>query len=355
MQKYSEFIQALTSGGAPTGPNGIMELDQATIDAINLENVQQAIAKNINLDPQGNINTFDISNNIPEDNDLDAYSDSELMESDTTSNRGILELLKSGAGNVVDYIKGGGIIGKGIMGVTNILDNMFSRESLSRRNFNAMTPGQQQYTSSLYNPGGLLEGYNQTSAYGQGAIGTLSDRLGTIQNTLDRQGTNRSSVLEQREQQIKDAIDNSINIGEREALADPNRSVQHPGSNIRTRTDIDVADGGAETSGGKIVCTMMNESYGFGSFRNKIWLKHSKDLPKEYEIGYHKIFLPLVKFAKGKGKINRVVKKTLEHIARHRTLDLKQEMKGKTHLLGRIYRKILEPICFIVGKVSNND
>jgi hypothetical protein len=81
-------------------------------------------------------------------------------------------------------------------------------------------------------------------------------------------------------------------------------------------------------------------------------LKHSKDLPKEYEVGYHKIFLPLVKFAKGEGKINKVVKKTLEHIARHRTLDLKQEMKGKTHTLGRVYRKILEPICFLVGKAS---
>jgi len=342
MQKHSEFIQALTSGSAPIGPNGIMQLDQATIDAINLENVQQAIAKNINLDQQGNINTFDIAND-----DLDAYSDSELMESDTTSNRGILELLKSGAGNVVDYIKGGGIIGKGIMGVTNILDNMFSRESLSRRNFNAMTPGQQQYTSSLYNPGGLLEGYNQTSAYGQGAIGTLSDRLGTIQNTLDRQGTNRSSVLEQREQQIKDAIDNSINIGEREALADPNRSVQHPGSNIRTRTDIDVADGGAETSGNtKIVCTMMNESYGFGSFRNKIWMKFHKDLSPEYQKGYHKIFLPLVKLS----KTNKVVKKVLEHIAVHSTIDMRQATRGKTHLLGRVYRKILLPLCYWVGK-----
>ena len=100
---------------------------------------------------------------------------------------------------------------------------------------------------------------------------------------------------------------------------------------------------------------MMNESYGFGNFRNKIWLKYARDnLSPEYEKGYHKIFLPLVKFAKGQGKLNKVVKKTLEHIARHRTLDLKQEMKGKTHLLGRIYRKILEPICFIVGKVSKN-
>jgi len=27
-------------------------------------------------------------------------------------------------------------------------------------------------------------------------------------------------------------------------------------------------------------------------------------------------------------------------------------MKGKTHTLGRVYRKILEPICFLVGKIS---
>jgi hypothetical protein len=98
---------------------------------------------------------------------------------------------------------------------------------------------------------------------------------------------------------------------------------------------------------------MMNESYGFGNFRNKIWLKHSRDLPKEYEVGYHTIFLPLVKFAKGKGKLNKIVKKILEHIARHRTYDLKQEMKGKTHLLGRAYRKALEPLCFITGKIKS--
>ena len=110
--------------------------------------------------------------------------------------------------------------------------------------------------------------------------------------------------------------------------------------------------GGSSGGGGKIVCTMMNDSYGFGNFRNKIWLKHSRDLPKEYEVGYHTIFLPLVKFAKGEGKLNKTVKKTLEHIARHRTYDLKQEMKGKTHLLGRAYRKVLEPICFITGKIK---
>jgi len=104
--------------------------------------------------------------------------------------------------------------------------------------------------------------------------------------------------------------------------------------------------GGNQGGGGKIVCTMMNDSYGFGSFRNKIWLKHSRNMKPEYQIGYHKIFLPLVKLS----KTNKVVKKVLEHIAVHRTIDIRQEARGKVHLLGRVYRKILEPICYIVGK-----
>ena len=106
------------------------------------------------------------------------------------------------------------------------------------------------------------------------------------------------------------------------------------------------AGGNGDRGGGKIVCTMMNESYGFGSFRNKIWMKFHKDLSPEYQRGYHKLFLPLVKIAKK----NMVVKKILEHIAVHSTIDMRQSMRGKTHLLGRIYRKILLPLCYWVGK-----
>ncbi len=111
--------------------------------------------------------------------------------------------------------------------------------------------------------------------------------------------------------------------------------------------DIGGGDDGGSNAG-KIVCTMMNDSYGFGSFRNKIWLRHSKDLAPEYQIGYHKIFLPLVKLS----KTNKLLKKTLEHIAVHRTIDIRQEARGKKHLLGRVYRKILEPICYWVGKYA---
>tara|TARA_R100001509_G_scaffold69513_2_gene38592 strand:- start:30 stop:1697 length:1668 start_codon:yes stop_codon:yes gene_type:complete len=113
-----------------------------------------------------------------------------------------------------------------------------------------------------------------------------------------------------------------------------------------TRGNTGGGNDSSSNSRDKIVCTMMNESYGFGSFRNKIWLKHSKGLAPEYQKGYHKLFLPLVKIA----KTNKIVKKILEHIAVHRTIDIRQESRGKVHLLGRVYRKILEPLCYFVGK-----
>ena len=112
---------------------------------------------------------------------------------------------------------------------------------------------------------------------------------------------------------------------------------------------FDSPEGGSSSSGGgKIVCTMMNKTYGFGSFRNKIWLRQSKDLAPEYQKGYHILFLPLVKVA----ETNKIVRKILEHIAVHRTIDIRQESRGKTHMLGRVYRKILEPICYWVGKYA---
>ena len=108
----------------------------------------------------------------------------------------------------------------------------------------------------------------------------------------------------------------------------------------------DTGGGEGQSNAGKIVCTMMNQSYGFGSFRNKIWMKFHKDLSPEYQKGYHKLFLPLVRIA----KTNKVVKKILEHIAVHSTIDMRQATRGKMHLLGRIYRKILLPLCYFVGK-----
>jgi len=111
------------------------------------------------------------------------------------------------------------------------------------------------------------------------------------------------------------------------------------------------------TSGGKIVCTAMNEAYGFGSFRQAIWLKHSASMPnaKTVEKGYHTLFLPVVAYAfNGTPNVVRnAVRSVAEHIARHRTADLWKEMRGKKRdPLGRIYRAVIEPLCFVVGKVK---
>jgi hypothetical protein len=100
---------------------------------------------------------------------------------------------------------------------------------------------------------------------------------------------------------------------------------------------------------------MMNEFYGIGSFRNRVWLAHSASMPnaKVYEKGYHTLFLPLVAFAKKDGFFNKVVRSILEHIAKHRTADIYKQMRGKKRdLLGRIYRAVIEPVCYTVGKVK---
>ena len=110
------------------------------------------------------------------------------------------------------------------------------------------------------------------------------------------------------------------------------------------------------SGGGKIVCTAMNAEYGFGSFRNAIWLAQSKDLDPAYEKGYHKLFLPLVNYAYKAGEKNalqRILRAVLEHIARHRTADIWKQKRGKNRdTYGMIYRAILEPICYVVGKVG---
>ena len=168
-----------------------------------------------------------------------------------------------------------------------------------------------------------------------------------IANIADRQ----PETIEQKKNELADIYDRQVDRGERDAdptITSKTNKAKAAIGMPQMLGDVGSGDSGSDSPGGKIVCTMMNEFYGFGSFRNKIWLRHSKGLAPEYQKGYHKIFLPLVKLS----KTNKLLKKTLEHIAVHRTIDIRQEARGKVHLLGRVYRKILEPICYIVGKYA---
>jgi len=172
-----------------------------------------------------------------------------------------------------------------------------------------------------------------------------SQTVGRVNNMMARKAAGKSYS-----QKNLDRLSAEISAGR-----DPNQGNTVTGFG-KSGMGRDTSQGGGDTgaSSGKIVCTMMNERYGFGSFRNKIWMKFHEHHGPEYQKGYHAIFLPLVKIAKGEGKINTAVRKVLEHMGRHVTADMFKIMKGKKRdTLGRIYRAIFEPACHIIGKIKS--
>jgi len=322
-----EMLQ--TPGVMVDANDGFRTSPRTNVEGMDLE---EDLGARINPDIQPSLNMFQRAGNFIGELDLEDYIP-------FIGERSLTRKLGQGVGNLF----------RGIAP---------ARYGTSQRVYNALSPQGRSAVGSIYGPGGIMQGYNPVSAFGRGAIGAIDNRISNIQNR-------RAPQTYASQQKIKDlfearnkiagvSMEDRTYTGFGKTGMGRDTSVQMSGKAPSRGRDRDVQMSGSSSGGGssKIVCTMMNESYGFGNFRNKIWLKHSRNLPKEYEIGYHTIFLPLVKFAKGEGKLNKVVKKTLEHIARHRTLDLKQEMKGKTHALGRVYRKILEPICLMVGKIK---
>jgi len=251
---------------------------------------------------------------------------------------------------VAEFLPGGprSLSGGIARGVGSLIRNIAPASyGTSGRFYNSLTPQGKAAVNQIYGSGGIMSGYNPVSAFGRGAVGAIDQRIANIANRRAPQ----TAASRQRARDLFAAREKIM-----QTKLDSDNRYTGPKSSPRGQKkgvmDDDPFGGTSGTTGGskKIVCTMMNESYGFGNFRNKIWMKFHKDLSPEYQKGYHKIFLPLVKFAKGKGKLNKVVKKTLEHIAVHSTIDMRQSMKGKKHLLGRLYRKIILPICYWMGK-----
>jgi hypothetical protein len=202
----------------------------------------------------------------------------------------------------------------------------------------------------VYDPANnLFHGMNRSSKFGN-LEQAGQKRIDRINKTIAKKKAKGldTSVLEKRANDFEGELNeyrskknnHNINSAKKKGI---DTSKLNPNEMRNVAETGDPGGGGGRS---KIVCTMMNESYGFGSFRNKIWMKFHKDLSPEYQKGYHKLFLPLVKIA----KTNKIIKNILEHIAVHSTIDMRQSMRGKKHLLGRVYRKILLPICYWAGK-----
>ena len=256
--------------------------------------------------------------------------------------------------------------------------------------FNQALAGAAQGATQNYNDAikAAQGGASMAGRYGSGASADIQNRAaGTLANTLankygdlayqnyanergmQNQAAQYAPTLSQARYQDTNQLLNLGQIGEgyqEKALQSdidrynyeqnlPYQQLQNY-SNLLKGTPMGQVSTTQSSGGGKIVCTAMNAEYGFGSFRNAIWLAQSKDLDPAYEKGYHTLFLPLVNYAYKSGKKNplqRILRGVLEHIARHRTADIWKQKRGKTRdNIGMIYRAILEPICYVVGKAK---
>ena len=105
---------------------------------------------------------------------------------------------------------------------------------------------------------------------------------------------------------------------------------------------------GDDAGDDKIACTMMNHLYGFGSFRNAVWMRYARDhMPEpEWELGYHKVYGPLVKMMPA----HPWVRKFMRWFARTRTATLRRELRGKRPTFIQAARRVVSrPIVYAVG------
>jgi len=183
------------------------------------------------------------------------------------------------------------------------------------------------------------EGYGVGMIAGPGSAGVVVDADGKAKKTPDRKTIFQDS---------KGVQYTKSTFGKRETL---DGKAYTPAEGAKRGDGAD-RDNDGEADEAKIICTAMNASYGFGSYRQAIWLNYSnKHLTKAHEVGYHTLFLPLVHLAYTKN--NKLIRKILEHGTRRRTADLRAELKGtKRNTLGRFYRSIFEPLCYGVGKIK---
>ena len=123
------------------------------------------------------------------------------------------------------------------------------------------------------------------------------------------------------------------------------------GGSVKT---VRLGEGSANPGGQaatKIVCTAMLNEYGFGSYRQKIWLLYSKRYTgPAHEVGYHAMFLPLIKWAYKDKK--EWVRKPLEHVVRLRTVACEDIMKKRKRWhVGHLYNTVFCAACYTLGKV----
>ena len=178
----------------------------------------------------------------------------------------------------------------------------------------------------------------------------ITDNSGDVIGNTAQQGSNDNNNYEtqKRDEEIREARKK-----EKEFQAQAGQSEE---------ADKGIDRAGQQTSGGdsgggsdnsskdkKIICTEMYRQTQLEDWNRtiKLWyLFQQKHLSETHQKGYHFLFQPFVNGMKQSTVLTAIGK----HLAEQRTKDIKHIMYGtKFSLLGRLYRIIIEPICYIVG------
>ena len=203
----------------------------------------------------------------------------------------------------------------------------------------------------------LYAGMNRVSAFGN-LQKSGANRIATREKTIERKGYGPGDKFYDDTQNMKDQQKNyesSLNQSQVEQATtgfdyESEAAGMGFGPGRSDPTDRGGSDSGGD-SGDKIVCTAMYKTTGLEKWKKhiRVWqIFERKYLTPYHEKGYHLLFKPFVK-AMHK---NNIIKLLGAHVAKHRTQDLKHIMfNSKPSWLGRIYRKILEPICYLVGRL----
>ena len=199
----------------------------------------------------------------------------------------------------------------------------------------------------------LFAGMNRVSAFGN-LNQAGAKRISRRENTIEKKGYGPGDKFYDDTQKMKEQLNDY-----REGKAkDRDKRMGNTKTQVtgfgKTGLGRDTSQGGGDTgqdSGGKsIVCTAMYQTTGLQDWAKamKIWYIYQKKyLTIQHQEGYHKLFKP---FVKAMHKSN-TIKAIGAHFAKHRTQHLKYVMfNSKPSLLGKIYNKILEPLCYWAGK-----
>ena len=156
------------------------------------ENMREAIRRNLVTDTQGDIRTFDIPKQEQDDTDLMQYSDSELMESDTSSPQGILKLLTEGGSKVLDFIGRGGIIGNVVDSIGDMFQYRGADPSITSTPLAQYAFRNELAKDPSFDIGAALDKQNALGGYYSDFARTQRQLAGRFSNLLDRARSGKS-------------------------------------------------------------------------------------------------------------------------------------------------------------------